>query len=44
MIVALKSIVGCEILGSKETFKQFVLNMFFPKACQYATLIDEKSL
>jgi hypothetical protein len=29
MIIALNSIVGCEILGSKEAFKELVLNMFF---------------
>ncbi len=41
MIIALKSIIECEILGLNESFQGACFGHAFSKACQYVT-IDKK--
>jgi hypothetical protein len=41
MIIALKSIVSCDVLGLEKSFQGTCFSYAFSKACQYAT-IDEK--
>jgi hypothetical protein len=43
MIVALKSIVSCDVLGLEESFQGTCFDHAFFKMCQYAT-INTKSL
>ncbi len=41
MIIDLKSIISCDVLGLEESFQGICCGHAFSKACQYAT-IDEK--
>ncbi len=41
MIIALKSIVSCDMLGLEESFQGNCFGHAFYKACQYATIEEQ---